>query len=211
MAKVSVYNNEGNVIGEIELSDAVFGAEINENLMHKATGLFYVHLKDVDFWWPRGYGEPALYDVCVQLRDRNTGEVYDSDVRRIGIRKVALELDDINLPDKPGQFRFVVNGVPVFARGTNWVPMDALHSRDRDHYDSAVGLMVEMNCNIVRCWGGNVYEDHRFFERHNGMAGFRDGLRQLPAAGRLRRDDREGGHKRGPQAPQPSFSGAVER
>ena len=36
MAKVSVYNNEGNVIGEIELSDAVFGAEINENLMHKA-------------------------------------------------------------------------------------------------------------------------------------------------------------------------------
>ena len=147
-----------------------------ENLMHKATGLFYVHLKDVDFWWPRGYGEPALYDVCVQLRDKNTGEVYDSDVRRIGVRKVALELDDINLPDKPGQFRFVVNGVPVFARGTNWVPMDALHSRDRDHYDAAVGLMVEMNCNIVRCWGGNVYEDHRFFDLcdENGIMVWQD-------------------------------------
>ena len=36
MAKVSVYNNEGNVIGEIELNDAVFGVEVNENLMHKA-------------------------------------------------------------------------------------------------------------------------------------------------------------------------------
>ena len=132
--------------------------------MRKAACYFPLELDDVDFWWPRGYGEPALYDAEVKLVDRSTGEVYDSDSRRIGIRMVKLDIDDVNLPDKPGRFQFIVNGVPVFVKGTNWVPLDALHSRDASHYDEAVGLLTEMNCNMVRCWGGNVYEDHRFFD-----------------------------------------------
>ena len=36
MAKVSVYNMEGNQVGEIELNDAVFGVEVNEHLVHMA-------------------------------------------------------------------------------------------------------------------------------------------------------------------------------
>ncbi|MCR5547589.1 MAG: glycoside hydrolase family 2 [Bacteroidales bacterium] len=145
-------------------------------LMRKAVQFLTFNLEDVDFWWPRGYGEPALYDVRVQLVDINTGEIYDTDSRRIGIRTVRLDMDDVNLPDKPGRFQLVVNGIPVFAKGTNWVPMDALHSRDAAHYGEAVGLMVDMNCNIARCWGGNVYEDHRFFDLcdENGIMVWQD-------------------------------------
>ena len=147
-----------------------------QQLMRKAADCLSFDMENVEFWWPRGYGEPALYDVQVQLVDCKTGEVYDSDSRRIGIRMVELDIDDVNLPGKPGQFQFVVNGVPVFAKGTNWVPMDALHSRDASHYDAAVALMVEMNCNITRCWGGNVYEDHRFFDLcdENGIMVWQD-------------------------------------
>ncbi len=135
-----------------------------EHLMRKAADILAFNIENADFWWPRGYGEPALYEAKVELVDKNTGKVLDCDVRRIGLRTVTLEMDQINLPDKPGRFQFVVNGVPVFAKGTNWVPLDAFHSRDKSHYDSAVALMVEMNCNITRCWGGNVYEDDRFFD-----------------------------------------------
>ena len=147
-----------------------------ERLMRKAADYLDFMLNNVDFWWPRGYGEPALYDAIVQLLDCKTGEVYDTDRRRIGIRMVELDIDDVNLPDKPGRFQFVVNGVPVFAKGTNWVPLDALHSRDASHYEKAVGLMAEMNCNIVRCWGGNVYEDHKFFDLcdENGIMVWQD-------------------------------------
>jgi len=146
------------------------------HLMRKAADYLSFDMNEVDFWWPRGYGEPALYDAIVQLVDKNTGEVYDTDSRRIGIRMVELDIDDVNLKDDPGKFQFIVNGVPVFAKGTNWVPLDALHSRDASHYEKAVGLMAEMNCNIVRCWGGNVYEDHKFFDLcdENGIMVWQD-------------------------------------
>uniref|UniRef100_UPI0040747516 Glycoside hydrolase family 2 n=1 Tax=metagenome TaxID=256318 RepID=UPI0040747516 len=135
-----------------------------EALMRKFANLFTLNLSGVDAWWPRGYGEPALYTAEVSLVDVTSGKIYDTKTSKIGFRTVKLELDEVNLPGQPGQFQFIINGEPVFAKGTNWVPLDALHSRDASHVEEAVQLMVEMNCNIVRCWGGNVYEDTHFFE-----------------------------------------------
>lgn len=123
-----------------------------------------INLDNVDFWWPRGYGEPALYDAEVQLVSE-TGKILSEHSSRIGIRTTELDLKDINhMPDDPGRFCFIVNGERLFVKGTNWVPIDALHSRDASLMEDAVNLMVEMNCNMVRCWGGNVYEDSRFLE-----------------------------------------------
>ncbi len=122
-----------------------------------------IHLEDVDYWWPRGYGDPALYDAKTELVAED-GTVLAVDEQKIGIRKVALDFNEINLPDNPGRFCFVVNDEPIFIHGTNWVPLDALHSRDRLWVDKTVEMCADMNCNMIRCWGGNVYEDHRFFE-----------------------------------------------
>ena len=122
------------------------------------------HMDDCRLWWPRGYGEAALYDATLEVVDQE-GNVMDVDRRRIGIRTVRIERDDISKPgDEPGRFRFIVNDVSVFVRGTNWVPLDALHSRDRQHLDSAIGMAADLNCNMIRCWGGNVYEDDAFFD-----------------------------------------------
>ena len=49
-------------------------------------------------------------------------------------------------------------------KGSNWVPMDAFHCRDSERYEAAIDLVRDTGCNILRCWGGNVYEDHKFFD-----------------------------------------------
>jgi len=137
---------------------------------------YIISLDNVDFWWPRGYGEPALYDAEVKLVTEEGNELSENSCR-VGVRTVQLDMTDINdIPDNQGRFCFVVNGEPVFIKGTNWVPLDALHSRDASLLDDAVQLVVEANCNMVRCWGGNVYEDHRFFDLcdENGIMVWQD-------------------------------------
>lgn len=135
-----------------------------------------INLDNVDFWWPRGYGEPALYDAKIELVSEG-GKVLSKHESRVGVRTTALDLKDVNhMPDDPGRFCFIVNGERLFIKGTNWVPIDALHSRDASLLEDAVNLMVEMNCNMVRCWGGNVYEDSRFFDLcdENGIMVWQD-------------------------------------
>lgn len=122
-----------------------------------------LHLQGVDLWYPRGYGEPALYEASAELLD-GQGNVLDIHRCRLGIRTVELRRTDITTPEQPGEFVFVVNGEKVFAKGTNWVPLDALHSRDREHVRPTVQMLVDLNCNMVRCWGGNVYESEEFFD-----------------------------------------------
>lgn len=112
-------------------------------------------------WWPRGYGEAALYEVRMELK--KDGALVDAREERIGIRR--FEVKHVLAPGDEGEFLISVNGCPVLAKGSNWVPLDALHSRDEARLQRALDLFAEADCNIVRCWGGGVYEDHAFFDR----------------------------------------------
>ena len=118
-----------------------------------------VKIKNPKLWWPRGYGEQNLYTVKMELL--HNGEVADVRMERIGIRR--FHIDHVMKPLDEGEFKVRCNGVPILCKGSNWVPLDALHSRDEGRYDRAMALMADMGCNIVRCWGGNVVEDHHFF------------------------------------------------
>ena len=95
---------------------------------------------------------------------RRDGRVLDARSFRHGIRTVALDRTSVTDAAGEGEFRFVVNGEPVFVLGTNWVPLDAYHSRDLGRLPTALALVDELGCNMIRCWGGNVYEDDRFFD-----------------------------------------------
>ena len=92
-----------------------------------------------------------------------------------GIRDVILDRRDV-CGDDDGQFRFLINGEEIFCKGTNWVCLDAFHSRDKERYDEALSLLKDIGCNIVRCWGGNVYEDHEFYDfcDRNGIMVWQD-------------------------------------
>ena len=124
-------------------------------------GRIHFEVKGLKLWWPKHYGEPNLYDITVEAFDDKGEKVLSRQVRR-GFRTLKLERSDII--KEGGCFRFIVNDVPIMTVGSNWVPMDAYHSRDRQRYQRALELADDIGCNILRCWGGNVYEDHPFFE-----------------------------------------------
>ncbi len=119
-------------------------------------------------WWPNGMGEANLYDVTVALYDENNG-LIDEKQLTFGIRHVRLQRSDFI---GENGFRFYINGQPVLCKGANWVPLDVLHSKDAEKYEECVMNYVENNSNMVRVWGGGVYEDEAFFnlcDRHGIM------------------------------------------
>ena len=119
-----------------------------------------IDVPNAKLWWPRHYGEQALYNVTVQLV--HNGHVADEYKTRVGIR--TLNVVTKWAANDEGEFRIECNGVKILAKGSNWVPMDAMHSRDASRVKAALDLFYDAGCNIVRCWGGNVYEDHPFFD-----------------------------------------------
>jgi len=122
-------------------------------------------LRNADLWWPQGFGEPALYDVKVEWRDIATKALYAEKAFRIGVRKIEFTLADYQVATKkPGEMLFTVNGKPCFIRGTSWVPVDALHCRDKDRIIPTLELIREANCNMIRVWGGGLYEPELFWD-----------------------------------------------
>jgi beta-mannosidase len=113
-----------------------------------------------ELWYPAGYGSQPLYafhaSVAIRGAIQNTADV------RTGLRSVELRRD----PDQWGRsFEFVVNGIPIFAKGANVVPFDSFPSRVpvsqiRDILQSA----KDANMNMVRLWGGGYYETQQFYE-----------------------------------------------
>ncbi len=134
-----------------------------------------LHVKDIDPWWPRGWGEARLHEARIELCDAD-GVCVHAQVTRIGIRTIRLHRSDSLDSAGRGEFALMVNGHRLFARGTNWVPLDALHSRDPAHLAAAVDMLAETGCNTVRMWGGNVYESDSFFDwcDANGMLVWQD-------------------------------------
>ncbi|HEV7891536.1 MAG TPA: glycoside hydrolase family 2 protein [Pyrinomonadaceae bacterium] len=119
-------------------------------------------------WWPNGMGAQPLYDINVSLLtpdpDRRPKIFLEVDKAgtRIGLRTLELRQQ----PDKDGKtFTFVVNGVPVFAKGANWVPADAFPERvTRERYRQLIQSARDSNMNMLRVWGGGYYESDDFYE-----------------------------------------------
>ncbi|MBR1835987.1 MAG: glycoside hydrolase family 2, partial [Kiritimatiellae bacterium] len=116
-----------------------------------------------DLWWPAGSGDHPLYDARVEVVSES-GETLAADARKIGFRTVELVCKDIRADADPGAFFFKVNGEPVYMRGTNWVPTDAMPSRQAERILPTLALVEETHCNMVRVWGGGVYEPDFFYD-----------------------------------------------
>lgn len=134
-----------------------------------------LRIENTEYWWPRGYGEAALYDGEVRIIDEN-GNTLDSNVRPVGVRQVRLELSEVATQENPGRFCLFVNGEPIFVRGTNWVPVDVFCSRERELLPDILNMIADLNCNMVRVWGGGIYEDEMFYDYcdRNGIMVWQD-------------------------------------
>jgi beta-mannosidase len=124
-------------------------------------GTARLSIPDAQLWWPNGLGAQPLYTVTVVLRSE--GRELDQRRQRIGLRKVDLD----RRRDETGEtFGFVVNGVPCFARGANWVPPHPIPERvDPLLRGRFFDAMTRAHFNMLRIWGGGVYEDDAFYER----------------------------------------------
>ncbi|MBQ9544128.1 MAG: hypothetical protein IJV00_03250 [Clostridia bacterium] len=144
--KASLTNRDG----RIEASTKLFSASVSLRMNVPCPRL----------WQPKNYGDPELYGLEVSL-ERN-GEEIDRLSKRVGIRTVVL--DRTSRSGDGARFRFFVNGKPVYAMGTNWVPTDAFPSRHEALTERGLVLAEDLGCNMIRCWGGNVYNPDSFYD-----------------------------------------------
>jgi beta-mannosidase len=113
----------------------------------------------VELWWPVGRGSQRLYSLVVEtLVD---GTPTDRVERRIGFRTVEL---DTSAETDGSRFALVVNGERVWVRGFNWIPDDCFPARvDRGRYERRITEAVDANANLLRVWGGGIYESDDFY------------------------------------------------
>ena len=112
-------------------------------------------------WWPNGLGDHPVYEFTGSLT-MGQNEI-DSYKTHSGIRTIKL----IQNPEKDGgkTFYFEVNGLPVFAKGSNYIPSDIFPSRVTDkHYEELITAAAEANMNMFRVWGGGIYENDIFYD-----------------------------------------------
>ena len=111
-------------------------------------------------WWPNGLGSHPLYTFKAQLLIK--GKPIDEARTRTGLRSLELRRQR---DDAGESFTFVINGVPVFAKGGNWIPADSFPSRiTKDKYRKLVQSARDTNMNMLRVWGGGIYESNYFYE-----------------------------------------------
>ncbi|WP_080832864.1 beta-mannosidase [Cohnella massiliensis] len=111
-------------------------------------------------WWTHDLGEPYLYELEATLYAR--GEKTDVYRKPFGIRTVELRLRN-----EAGEnaFAFALNGVKLFAKGTNWIHADNLiGSIPDDRYRDLIALAVDGNMNMLRVWAGGIYEKDIFYD-----------------------------------------------
>jgi len=118
-----------------------------------------VEVPDPQLWWPRGHGGQPLYPLKVELRVG--GRVVGTRTARIGFRRVRVN----QAPHPMGGRYFVieVNGRPIFCKGGNLVPAAVTARLDEERYRGLVDRSIEANFNMLRVWGGGLYEADDLF------------------------------------------------
>jgi len=130
------------------------------SIRDNVSGELSLTVPDPELWWPNGYGKQTLYRVVVSLT-RGT-ETLDQRQYRIGFRTIVVQQKD----DEWGKsFKFFVNGIYIFAKGSNWIPADSFPTRlDRPALEKLIHSAAASHQNMLRVWGGGFYEDENFYD-----------------------------------------------
>ncbi len=150
--------------GESELTTEVAIKEPSGKVLKlkdKGT-LFNFIITEPQLWWTKelsGSHSQPLYEIQAQVFYK--GKVCDSATKRIGLRTIEL----LKEKDKFGSnFQFILNGVPLFIKGADYIPADAMITRAADKYAYYIDAMLAANMNMVRIWGGGYYELDAFYD-----------------------------------------------
>ncbi|CAB4054276.1 E3.2.1.25 [Lepeophtheirus salmonis] len=121
--------------------------------------------KSVQMWWPNGYGQQKLYNFCVTFFS-NTSKVS----KEIDVAFRSVKLVQEAITPKGLSFMFQVNGQNIFAKGSNWIPSHILpENLEQDRIIHLLEGVKKANMNMLRVWGGGVYESDRFYKLADSM------------------------------------------
>ena len=109
----------------------------------------------VELWWPNGLGGQKLYDVLVCV---DCFEMF----RNIGFRTIEVK-NNKTMGGK--ELTVCVNGLDVFCKGANWIPLDARPAlQTPERYDAMIRDVADANMNMLRLWGGGWFEREEFYD-----------------------------------------------
>ena len=166
-------DESASLVAEIELESYLeideMISEIYVDNQKVSTDLIYINkgankieipftIKDYELWWPNGMGNQNMYDVKVKLQSNNN---FVTSSKRVGLREINL----VTSQDSVGNnFYFEVNKKPVFMKGVNYIPQDIFLNRvSDDKYEELLESAVDANMNMIRVWGGGIYENEIFY------------------------------------------------
>jgi len=152
--------DDDDVTVAIFMGDAIVAEKTFMVKSGKNTLSLPVIIKNPELWWTNGLGEQHLYNFKVTLNKDN--RTIDRAFESIGLRTVEL----IQEPDETGSsFFFKVNGQPVFMKGANYIPQDIFLPRvEKSDYEHLIKSAAEANFNMLRVWGGGIYEQEIFYD-----------------------------------------------
>ncbi|WP_026562630.1 glycoside hydrolase family 2 protein [Bacillus sp. J37] len=126
---------------------------------------FVIEMDNPTLWWTHDLGTPHLYNVHIRLLCHE--EEIDSHTSDIGIRTIEVMQRG---QDGHARFTFVLNGVEIFAKGANWIPIDSFIGPTPDvRYSQLLNQAKEAHMNMMRVWGGGIYEREIFYNECNRL------------------------------------------
>jgi beta-mannosidase len=170
--------NSNNSETQNNLSGYTLQVELQDEDNNKLVAMEQINGKEVKtifevteprLWWPHNLGHPHLYKIMVSITEDGSADaqsgnltVIDTSSTMIGIRDLSL----IRKRDKWGEcFYFKLNGIPIFAKGANWIPVDSFVPRGKrlELFERNLTYAKQANMNFIRVWGGGAYEDDLFY------------------------------------------------
>ena len=138
-------------------------AEYNEILRAGERNIFHqIHFENVKYWAPNGIGEQPLYTVRLNVYEN--GCLCDNCEKTVGFKKIRFVQND-NSPENALPYTIEVNGERVFIKGSNWVPISMYYgTATREEYYNVIKRFKDMNCNLLRVWGGGILEKEDFYD-----------------------------------------------
>ncbi len=132
----------------------------------------YYTIPKPELWYTNGLGKANLYHATLSIK--RSGKLLDQRSLAIGLKRLEL----VREKDAFGEsFFFRLNGKPVFMKGANYIPQHSFVTELRDsNYKGLVKLAKDANMNMLRVWGGGLYEDEAFYEQcdRNGILVWQD-------------------------------------
>lgn len=155
-------DKEYEVLVNLSLGEEAFSTRVKVD-RKKAKAILAV--ENPKLWWTHDLGTPHLYQLKVELL--GDGVKVDESLEDFGIRTIEVLRKDVN-----GNhcFTFVLNGEKIFAKGANWIPIDSFIGAVPDsRYQHLIKMSKDANMNMLRVWGGGIYEKEVFYNECNRL------------------------------------------